>query len=96
MPRPPLPPPRPSPATVDSRRPKEIPQLPQSIRTLNPERIMDLGPPGVTSIGSGNVQPLEIIVIPHNNEYTDATVRYIKAMQTPGGNWDAFESRRPR
>jgi hypothetical protein len=29
------------------------------------------------------------------DEYTDATVRYIKAMQTPAGNWDAFESRRP-
>jgi hypothetical protein len=29
------------------------------------------------------------------DEYTDATVRYIKAMQTPAGHWEAFESRRP-
>jgi hypothetical protein len=29
------------------------------------------------------------------DEYTDAAVRYMKAMQAPAGNWDAFESRRP-
>ena len=27
--------------------------------------------------------------------YTDAVVRYIKAMQTPAGNWSTNESRRP-
>jgi len=29
------------------------------------------------------------------DEYTDATIHYIKAMQSPNGNWEAFESRRP-
>src|SRR5260370_6903945 len=29
------------------------------------------------------------------DEYTDATVHYIKSMQAPEGNWLAFESRRP-
>jgi hypothetical protein len=73
--------------------PKEIPQLPQSMHTLNPERIMELAAPSVTSIG------WEMFDFGNNgvpgDAYTDATVRYIKAMQTPEGNWDAFESRRP-
>jgi hypothetical protein len=73
--------------------PKEIPQLPQSMHTLNPERIMDLGPPSVTSIG------WEMFDFVNNrvpgDEYTDAAVRYIKEMQTAAGNWEAFESRRP-
>jgi ankyrin repeat protein len=73
--------------------PKEIPQLPQSMHTLNPERIMDLAVPSVVSIG------WEMFDFGSNgvsrNEYTDAAVRYIKSMQTAGGDWDAFESRRP-
>ena len=73
--------------------PKEIPQLPQSMHTLNPERIMDLAVVGVVSLG------WEMFDFGNNgvprDEYTDATVRYIKSMQTPAGNWDAFESRRP-
>jgi len=73
--------------------PGQIPQLPQSMHTLNPERIMDLAVPSVTSIG------WEMFDFGSNgvarDEYTDATVRYIKLMQTPAGNWDAFESRRP-
>jgi ankyrin repeat protein len=73
--------------------PKEIPQLPQSMHTLNPERIMDLGPASVASLG------WEMFDFGNNgvprDEYTDAAVRYIKAMQMPAGNWDAFESRRP-
>ncbi len=73
--------------------PKEIPQLPQSMHTLNPERIMDLTVPSVVSIG------WEMFDFGNNgvprDEYTDAAVRYIKLMQAPAGNWDAFESRRP-
>jgi ankyrin repeat protein len=73
--------------------PKEIPQLPQSMHTLNPERIMDLAVVGVASIG------WEMFDFGNNgvprDEYTDATVRYIKAMQMAAGNWDAFESHRP-
>ena len=73
--------------------PKEIPQLPQSMHTLNPERIMDFTAPSVVSLS------WEIFDFGTNgvsaNEYTDAAVRYIKSMQTAEGNWDAFESRRP-
>jgi ankyrin repeat protein len=73
--------------------PKEIPQLPQSMHTLNPERIMDLTVVSVPSIG------WEMFDFGSNgvahDEYTDATVRYVKAMQGPSGNWDAIEGRRP-
>ena len=73
--------------------PKEIPQLPQSMHTLNPERIMDLAVVAVSGVG------WEMFDFGHNrvprDEYTDASVRYLKSMQTPAGNWNAFESRRP-
>ena len=73
--------------------PKEIPQLPQSMHTQNPERVMDLTVVGVTSAG------WEMFDFGNNrvprDEYTDATVRYMKSMQTAEGNWDAFEGRRP-
>jgi len=73
--------------------PKEIPQLPQSMHVLNAERIMDLATNGVPSIG------WEMFDFGNNgvprDEYTDATVRYLKMMQTPDGNWDSPESRRP-
>ncbi len=73
--------------------PKEIPQLPQSMHTLNPERIMDFTAASVASMGwemfdFGNNR------IPRD-EYTDAAVRYIKSMQSAAGNWDALENRRP-
>ncbi len=73
--------------------PKEIPQLPQSMHALNPARIMDLAVIGVGSVGwemfdAGNNG------VPRN-EYTDATVRFIKSMQTAAGNWTAVESHRP-
>jgi ankyrin repeat protein len=73
--------------------PKEIPQLPQSMHTLDPERIMDLAAPSVNSLGwemfdfGNNAVP--------RDEYTDAAVRYVKSMQTGKGYWDAPESRRP-
>ena len=73
--------------------PKEIPQLPQSMHTLNPARLMDLTAVNVASAG------WEMFDFGNNgvprDEYTDATVRFIKSMQTSAGNWDAFESRRP-
>ena len=73
--------------------PKLIPQLPQSMHTLNPERVMDLEAPSVTSIG-WEMFDFGTNGVPRD-EYTDATVRYIKEMQTPDGHWLAFESRRP-
>jgi ankyrin repeat protein len=73
--------------------PKAIPQLPLSMHALNPARIMDLAPVSITGMGwemfdFGNNQ------VPRD-EYTDATVRYLKAMQSLEGHWRAFENRRP-
>lgn len=63
------------------------------MHTLNSARIMDLTAATVASMGR------EMFDFGNNrvpgDEYTDATVRYIKAMQGPAGNWAAFESRRP-
>ena len=73
--------------------PKEIPQLPQSMHTVNPERVMDLVVVGVTSAG------WEMFDFGHNgvprDEYTDATSRFMKSMQTADGHWAAIEGRRP-
>jgi hypothetical protein len=73
--------------------PKEIPQLPQSMHTLNPQRIMDFA---VVNVGSLSWELLDFGFnrVPRD-EYTDAGVRYIKSMQTPAGNWETIESRRP-
>ena len=73
--------------------PAEIPQLPQSMHTLNPERILDLAV--VAHVGIA----WEMFDFAHNrvprDEYTDASVRYLKVMQSPAGFWGAIESRRP-
>jgi ankyrin repeat protein len=73
--------------------PKEIPQLPPSMHTLNPERIMDLAGAAVATLG------WEMFDFGNNgvprDDYTDAAVRYMKSMQTSAGYWDAVESRRP-
>ena len=73
--------------------PKSISQLPQSMHALNPERIMDLAVIAVAGLGwemfdfGSNGVP--------RDEYTDATVRYMKSMQMPEGNWLVTESHRP-
>jgi ankyrin repeat protein/cytochrome c553 len=73
--------------------PKIIPQLPQSMHTLNSSRLMDLVVVSVAGMG------WEMFDFANNHvprdEYTDATVRYLKSMQAPEGNWFAFEGRRP-
>jgi ankyrin repeat protein len=73
--------------------PKEIPQLPQSMHTLNPSRIMDLVVVGPVGLG------WEMFDFANNrvprDEYTDATVRYLKAMQAADGSWQSLPSRRP-
>ena len=72
--------------------PAEIPQLPQSMMA-SPERLMDLNIVGVTSV-AWELFDFGMNKIP-KSDYTDAVVRYIKAMQTPAGNWSTNESRRP-
>ena len=74
------------------RAPREIAQLPASMRPPA-ERIMGLDVVNVGTLG------WELFDFGMNgapkNAYTDASVRYIKAMQTAAGNWSANESRRP-
>ena len=73
--------------------PAEIPQLPQSMHALNPERIMDLAV--VATISPGwEMFDFGMNRVPRD-EYTDAAVRFLKSMQTAEGNWNVAESRRP-
>ncbi len=73
--------------------PKAIPQLPLSMHTQSPSRLMDMSAVGISSAG------WEMLDLGSNgaprDAYTDATVHYMKAMQTAAGNWEAFEGRRP-
>lgn len=73
--------------------PKLIPQLPQHMHATNAERIMDLNTFGVTSL-AWELFDFGMNRVPRD-QYTDAVAHYIKLMQTPEGNWSAFESRRP-
>ena len=73
--------------------PGAIPQLPNAMALNTPERIMDLGAIGITSVG-WELFDFGMNRVPPDH-YTDAVVRYIKAMQTPEGNWKTLESRRP-
>jgi ankyrin repeat protein len=70
----------------------EIAQLPASM-TAPPERLMDLSQVSAPSTA------WELVDLGMNGAppsgFTDAAVRYIKAMQTSEGNWSANESRRP-
>ena len=72
--------------------PREIAQLPASM-TPPAERVMDFNVVNVASIG------WELFDLGMNGAprtaYTDAAIRYIKAMQTADGNWSTNESRRP-
>jgi ankyrin repeat protein/mono/diheme cytochrome c family protein len=72
--------------------PRKIPQLPSSM-TASPEQIMDLNAVGVVSVG-WELFDLGMNQAPRS-PYTDAVVRYIKAMQKAEGNWSTTESRRP-
>ena len=74
------------------RAPRDIPQLPSSM-TAPTERVMDL------SLVSAPSTAWELVDAGMNGRprdaFTDAAVRYIKAMQTAEGNWSSNESRRP-
>ena len=58
-----------------------------------PERIMDLLAAGVSSIG-WEMFDRSLNHVP-TDQYTDATVHYLKAMQTPEGYWKGPDGRRP-
>ena len=73
--------------------PKLIPQLPQHMHATNAERLMDLNTPGVVGT-AWELFDFGMNRVPRD-EYTDAAVRFIKVMQTPEGNWLAFQGRRP-
>jgi ankyrin repeat protein len=72
---------------------KDIPQLTVEMNGETPERLMDLVAAGVSSIGwemfdrGMNHTPAD--------RYTDATVHYLNAMQTPEGYWKGPDGRRP-
>ena len=73
--------------------PKFIPQLPQHMHVANEERLMDLNTFGVLSL-AWELFDFGMNHVPADH-YTDAVVHYHQLMQTPQGNWSAFESRRP-
>lgn len=73
--------------------PKVIAQLPESMRGVGPERMMDLVTFGVGSV-AWETFDFGMNGVPRN-AYTDAIVRYTKTMQTAAGNWLSPESRRP-
>lgn len=72
--------------------PREISQLPQSMMP-SPERIIDLNVVAVAGI-AWELFDLGMNKVPET-AYTDAAVRFIRAMQTPAGNWSTNETRRP-
>jgi len=75
------------------KAPKLIEQIPEAMNGETPERIMDLGAVTTTSIGwemfdrGMNLSP--------SDQYTDATVHFMRAMQTPEGYWKGADGRRP-
>ena len=72
--------------------PREIPQLPQSMMP-SPERIIDLNVVAVSGL-AWELFDFGMNKLPAT-AYTDAAVRFLRAMQTPAGNWSTNESRRP-
>jgi ankyrin repeat protein len=74
------------------KAPREIPQVPESMMPPA-ERLMDLAAVSAPST-AWELLDYGMNGVPRN-ALTDASVRYIKAMQTPEGNWSSNESRRP-
>jgi len=75
------------------KAPKVIAQLPESMRGIGPERVMNLGALGVGSVGWETFD-FGMNGVPRN-AYKDAIVSYTQTMQTAAGNWLSPESRRP-
>lgn len=75
------------------RAPATVAQLPESMRGVSPERILDLGAINVGSV-AWELFDNGMNRLPRS-AYTDAVVHYIKMMQTAAGHWHVTESRRP-
>ena len=73
--------------------PKEIPQLTEAMNGETPERIMDFGAANPTSMGWEMFD--RIANHTPRDQYTDATIWYLKANQSAEGNWKSPEGRRP-
>jgi ankyrin repeat protein len=73
--------------------PKVIPQLPQHMHPTTAERLMDLAAVGISTLG-WELFDFGMNRVPRDH-YTDASVRFIKAMQSPEGNWFTPQNRRP-
>jgi len=73
--------------------PKEIPQLTETMNGESPDRTMDLIAASIPSMG-WEMFDRGMNRIP-SDEYSDAVIHYLKAMQEPEGYWKAPEGRRP-
>ena len=73
--------------------PKSISQLSVAMMGTSPERIMDFNTNNTASLG-WELFDYGMNGLP-KDEYTDAVVHYIKAMQTAEGIWRTNEGRRP-
>lgn len=73
--------------------PKSIAQLPESMRGVSAERVLDLN---VVAVGSAGWELLDFGLnrVPPN-DYTDALVHFIKESQRAEGNWLVPQSKRP-
>ncbi|HYP15025.1 MAG TPA: ankyrin repeat domain-containing protein [Bryobacteraceae bacterium] len=75
--------------------PAAIPQLPPHMNINTPERLMDLVTVGISGVGV----TWELFDSGMNNlpadRYTDAVVRYLKAIQSADGSWLGQRGRRP-
>jgi ankyrin repeat protein len=73
--------------------PKQIVQVPEAMNGETPERIMDLITGSIAGMGwelfdrFANHAP--------RDQYSDATVHYLKSMQSPEGYWKTADGRRP-
>lgn len=73
--------------------PKEIAQLAPNMNGLSAERVIDFGVVGVSGM-AWELFDLGINKAPQS-AYTDAVVRYLRAMQEADGHWKTGQSRRP-
>ncbi|MBL8176926.1 MAG: ankyrin repeat domain-containing protein [Bryobacterales bacterium] len=73
--------------------PKSIAQLPESMRGVSADRILDLGAVGVSSVG-WELLDFGLNRVP-GNDYTEAAAHYIRTMQMADGGWRAAQGKRP-